>query len=131
VPVLDGDAETITTNLLKGSARATTSLTSTNDTKYYVFGVLKGDAGFYPVSTSKALTSAAGKAYLQLTAAQAPAAAARISMVFNDGSETTGITTAEVSPARENNAWYTLQGVRVAQPTRGIYVRNGKKIIIK
>ena len=130
IPVLDGDAETITTNLLKGSASATTPLTSDADTKYYVFGVLDGDAGFYPVGTDKTLTSAAGKAYLELTAAQA-AAAARISMVFNDGSETTGITTAEVSPARENNAWYTLQGVRVAQPTRGIYVRNGKKIFVK
>lgn len=131
IPALSGAADATTGNLLKGSASATTSLTSTDDTKYYVFGVLNDEAGFYPVSTSKTLTSAAGKAYLQLTAAQAPAAAARISMVFNDGSETTGITTTEVNPARENNAWYTLQGVRVAQPTCGIYVRNGKKIIIK
>lgn len=131
IPALSGAADATTENLLKGSASAATSLTSTADTKYYVFGVFDGEAGFYPVGTSKTLTSAAGKAYLELTAAQAPAAAARISMVFNDGSETTGISTAEVSPARENNVWYTLQGVRVAQPTRGIYVRNGKKIIIK
>ena len=131
VPVLNGDAETIGTNLLKGSATNTTSLQSTGDNKFYVFGVLNDEAGFYPVSTSKTLTSAAGKAYLQLTAAPAAAAAARISMVFNDGSETTGITNAEESTQAEDNAWYTLQGVRVAQPTRGIYVRNGKKIIIK
>ena len=131
IPSLSGAADATTGNLLKGLASATTSLTSTADTKYYVFGVLNGDAGFYPVGTSKALTSAAGKAYLQLTAAQAAAAAARISMVFDDGSETTGITTAEVSTQAEDNAWYTLQGVRVTQPTRGIYVRNGKKIFIK
>lgn len=134
VPVLDGDAEAITTNLLKGSATAATSLISTNDIKYYVFGVLKDEAGFYPVGTSKTLTSAAGKAYLQLTADQAGTAqapAARISMVFADGSETTGISTAEVSTAKEDNVWYTLQGVRVAQPTRGIYVRNGKKVFVK
>ena len=131
VPVLTGEAETITTNLLRGLASATTSLTSTADTKYYVFGVLNGEAGFYPVGTSKTLTSAAGKAYLQLTAAQAPVAAARISMVFNDGSETTGITTAEVSTQAEDNAWYTLQGVRVAAPAKGIYVKNGKKVMVK
>lgn len=132
IPALSGAADATTGNLLKGSASATTSLTSTDDTKYYVFGVLDGEAGFYPVGTSKTLTSAAGKAYLQLTAEQAAAAAAApISMIFDDGSETTGITTAEVSTQAEDNAWYTLQGVRVAQPTRGIYVRNGKKIIIK
>ena len=131
VPVLVGDPEIISTNLLKGSATNTTSLQSTGDTKYYVFGVLNGEAGFYPVSTSKTLTSAAGKAYLQLTADQAPAAARGISMIFEHGSETTGISTAKVNTQADDNAWYTLQGVRVAQPTRGIYVRNGKKIIVK
>lgn len=131
IPALSGAADVTTGNLLKGSASETTSLQSTEDAKYYVFGVLKGEAGFYPVSTSNALTSAAGKAYLQLTADQAAAAAARISMVFADGSETTGISTAEVSTAKEDNVWYTLQGVRVAQPTRGIYVRNGKKVFVK
>lgn len=130
VPVLDGDAEAITTNLLKGSATAATSLTSTTATKYYVFGVLNDEAGFYPVSTERSLTSAAGKAYLELRADQT-AANARISMVFADGSETTGISTAEVSTAKEDNVWYTLQGVRVAQPPGGIYVRNGKKVFVK
>ena len=130
VPVLDGDAETITTNLLKGSATAATSLTSTTATKYYVFGVLNDEAGFYPVSANGSLTSAAGKAYLELTADQT-AANARNSMVFDDGSETTDISTAEVSTAKEDNVWYTLQGVRVAAPTKGIYVKNGKKVMVK
>ena len=129
VPVLDGDAETITTNLLKGSATAATSLTSTTATKYYVFGVLNDEAGFYPVSANGSLTSAASKAYLELTADQT-AANARISMVFADGSETTGISTAEVSTAKEDNVWHTLQGVRVAAPTKGIYVKNGKKVMV-
>ncbi len=30
-----------------------------------------------------------------------------------------------------NNAWYTLQGVRVAQPNKGVYIHNGKKVVIK
>lgn len=128
VPVLGSDAETITTNLLKGSATAATSLISTNDIKYYVFGVLNGEPGFYPVSTSKTLTSAAGKAYLELTADQA---AARISIKFDDDNETTGINFADMVPTTDDNACYTLQGIRVAQPIRGIYVRNGKKVFIK
>ena len=48
----------------------------------------------------------------------------------NAGSVTTGISTAEVSTAKEDNVWYTLQGVRVAAPTKGIYVKNGKKVMV-
>lgn len=38
-----------------------------------------------------------------------------------------------VIPADKNSegAYYTLQGVKVSQPTKGIYIQNGKKIIIK
>ena len=31
----------------------------------------------------------------------------------------------------EDNAWYTLQGVRVSNLTKGIYIHNGKKVVIK
>ena len=129
VPVLDGDPEIISTNLLKGFATKTTSLKSTDGTKYYVFGVLGGVAGFYPVSTENTLTSAAGKAYLELTAAQASLARS-IRMVFDD---VTGINTVKENEGKEtgDNIWYTLQGARVAKPTHGIYIRNGKKIFIK
>ena len=129
VPVLDGDPETISTNLLKGSATNTTSLQSTENTKYYVFGVLDDEAGFYPVSTTGTLTSAAGKAYLELAASQASLARS-IRMVFDD---VTGINTVKENEGNEtgDNIWYTLQGARIAKPTHGIYIRNGKKIFIK
>ena len=131
IPVLKDDADATTGNLLRGSASATTPLTSTDGTKYYVFGVLNDEAGFYPVSTTGTLTSAAGKAYLELTPAQAaPAAARSIRMVFDD---VTGINTVKENEGNEtgDNIWYTLQGARVAKPTHGIYIRNGKKIFIK
>ena len=28
-------------------------------------------------------------------------------------------------------AWYTIQGVRVDQPTKGLYIHNGRKVVIK
>lgn len=43
---------------------------------------------------------------------------------------TTGIN--EVKTAAESNdVWYNLQGVRVSQPVKGVYVSNGKKIVVK
>jgi len=30
-----------------------------------------------------------------------------------------------------DGAWYTIQGVRVAQPTKGVFIHNGKKVVIK
>lgn len=44
--------------------------------------------------------------------------------------EETGIATHEVKNA-QNDAWYTLQGVQVNQPSKGIFIKNGKKYIIK
>ena len=36
-----------------------------------------------------------------------------------------------VNANAENDAWYNLQGVRVATPTRGVYIKNGKKVVVK
>lgn len=30
-----------------------------------------------------------------------------------------------------NNAYYTLQGIRVEHPTKGIYIRNGRKVVVR
>ena len=44
-----------------------------------------------------------------------------------DGIKT--VNTVEVNA--DNNAWYTLQGVRVAKPSKGLYINNGHKVVIK
>lgn len=31
----------------------------------------------------------------------------------------------------ENDAWYTINGTKIDNPTKGIYIKNGKKYIIK
>lgn len=127
VPVLDGDAETIDTNLLKGSASSPTSITEVSGYKFYVYGAKGGVYGFYPTTS---FTSAAGKAYLKLTDAEA-AAAARINMLFDDESETTGIQTVAPAVAAGGDAVFNLRGQRVAQPAKGLYIVNGKKVMFK
>ena len=36
-----------------------------------------------------------------------------------------------VKTVAEDGAWYTIQGQRVAQPTKGLYIHNGRKVVIK
>jgi len=45
-------------------------------------------------------------------------------------SNATGITTTN-SEAVTDNLYYDLQGRRVMNPTRGLYIVNGKKVILK
>jgi hypothetical protein len=49
---------------------------------------------------------------------------------FVDEQDATGIATLRTMPIMDGR-YYNLQGQRVVTPTKGIYVVNGKKIIIK
>lgn len=62
-----------------------------------------------------------------------PAQLAKMALVFDDlvdGNETTGIKELETEKMN-NNKYYNLQGIEVAHPVKGIYIHNGKKIIVK
>ena len=62
-----------------------------------------------------------------------PAQFAKMALVFDDlvdGNETTGIKELETEKMN-NNKYYNLQGIEVAHPVKGIYIHNGKKIIVK
>lgn len=37
----------------------------------------------------------------------------------------------EAKQSREDGAYYTLQGQRVENPGKGLYIKNGKKIVIR
>ena len=67
----------------------------------------------------------ATKAYL-LVDASAPL----LSLVFNDGN-TTGINAVKGAELKVNGEYYNLAGQRVAQPTKGLYIVNGKKVVVK
>lgn len=73
---------------------------------------------------------AAGRAYIDLnpitTPSSAPAKGVIKIGVSGDGTTGIGAVTAE-----HDNVYYNLQGQRVAAPSRGIYIVNGKKVIIK
>ena len=84
--------------------------------------------GFYKVKSN--VTNIPGnKAFLVLTNAEAQAKG--FVLEFEDGG-TTGIETIENSKhSTESGVYYDLQGRRVENPTRGVYIVNGKKVVIK
>ena len=47
------------------------------------------------------------------------------------GGQTTGINEVDAADGAADGAYYTLQGVKVENPTKGLYIHNGKKVIIK
>ena len=126
VPVLDGEEETVTTNYLKGSATEATVLDPTDAATYYIYGVNNDVAGFYKLAgESGTISSAAGKAYLEVPAVSSPSF---LNISFGGG--TTAIEDAVKSDELREKSYYNLAGQRVDQPTKGLYIVNGKKVII-
>ena len=97
--------------------------TVTGDGTIYVLAVEDGQAGFAPLSNGKTLSD--GKAYLKVE----NASGAKINFVI-DG-EATDIRNIENAVDFSDGDWYNLQGVKVTNPQRGIYIHNGKKVVIK
>ena len=116
VPVFDGTgADVVTSNKLAGSATETTAIAANA-------GYILIDGVFQPASAG---TLPAGKAYLNI----AVASAHPLSLDFGDG-DVTGINSVQGSELKVNG-YFDLQGRRVAQPTKGLYIVNGRKVVIK
>ena len=100
--------------------RGTGAAVATGDGPYnYILNKVNGVVGFYKANLQ---TVAKNRAYLQSTTA-----AARISLNFDE--ETTGVS--EVGKSDANNKVLDLQGRHIAQPTKGLYIMNGRKVLVK
>ena len=72
----------------------------------------------------------AGKAYLLKTDVDA-AGGSGAPLSFDFGGDVTGISTIDNGQQTTDNRWYDLSGRRVENPTKGMYIHNGKKVIVK
>ena len=75
-------------------------------------------------------TLPAHRCYLELNASSTQATARHFIIGIGGGDGTTGIQTIDNGKLTIDNC-YDLQGRRVAQPTKGLYIVNGKKVVIR
>ena len=95
--------------------------------------------GFYLSNDGTSLKATPGKAYLQVSENEAkdPSSSALArSFVFGGGNETTGIEGitimgTDVQRHGTIEGIFDLQGRKISNPTKGIYIKNNKKVIIK
>ena len=119
-------------NLLHGLTQDTQVSPTTGNQTNFLLGKKNGVTTFYRVAQTG--TVSAGKAYLQLpTSVVGDLTGSRVMRIVADD-ETTGIS--EALPLNDNGELkndnvYDLQGRRVEKPTRGLYIVNGRKVVIK
>lgn len=113
------EAATVADNDLKAAAADTKGDGAT----IYALVEQDGKAVFAPLKEGVAVSL--GHAYLEL-----PAASATRFYSIQFGGETTGINEVNAA-AKADGAYYTLQGVKTSKAAKGIYIHNGKKVVIK
>lgn len=114
-----GEAATVENNDLK----AATADTKGDGSTIYALVEQDGEAVFAPLKEGVAVS--VGHAYLEL-----PTASAARFYSIQFGGETTGINEVNAA-AKADGAYYTLQGVKTSKAAKGIYIHNGKKVVIK
>lgn len=122
IPVTTADADAIGTNNLLVSDGSITS-----DDSYDIYALAsKGSpavVGFYHVKAGTKVP--AGKCYIRV--AKSSSARELFGFAFDD--EAMGVN--EMKAQKIDGQFYDLQGRKVANPTKGLYIVNGKKVIIK
>lgn len=118
IPVLTGAADDVSGNLMTGSAFTTTAVAANG-------GYILKNGAFHPANAGNL---PAGKAYLNLAVPSNNASP----LILDFGDGTTNITTTNFTNGTNNRGEvYNLAGQRVAQPTKGLYIVNGKKFVVK
>ena len=120
-------------NLLIATAKATPVPYEENGYRNYFLTVQNGSPVFAPVPTA-GRTIKAGGAYMPIPVSNISTAnaGANIRIVFTDEqNEATGIENVEESTVKADGIYYNLNGQRVTAPTKGIYIKDGKKVYVK
>jgi len=124
LPLAGSDAATPSGNLLIAGTGVKVNSTDYAGYNYVLSLDSSNKIQFVKIGTSGA-TVTADKAYLALTAAPGGSGARSLDL---DGNVTA---IKNIKVGTEDNIYYDLQGRRVLYPTKGLYIVNGKKVILK
>lgn len=108
------------TELAYNDLKAASADVTSDGTKFFALTKIGDKVGFALVENDVVIP--AGKAYLEVSAST-PA------KFFSLDGEATGINS--VKTAKADGAYYTLEGVKTTKPVKGLYIHNGKKIVVK
>ena len=124
IPIVGTNNTNLGTNLLvRGTGAA---VDAGSGVTRYVLGVNGGNAEFQKIDATPA-TISTDKAYLQFNEV-IPAR----ELTFDFDSETTAISElTNTNLTNYTNEYFNLAGQRVANPTKGLYIVNGKKVVVK
>lgn len=115
-------AEAIETNKLRVSGG---SITTTEKDTRYALAKKNGVVGFYKVSAGTMVPE--GKCYISVSnTAQVESARDFLGFIEENATRINA-----VENGQSTGVVFDLQGRQVKQPTKGLYIKNGKKIIIK
>ena len=117
-------------NMFKGNVEPTTIYSTDGEYTNYYLSNGTGGLGFYKINGSR--TMSAHRAYMQLPTTLVNEARA-IRMVYTED-DLTGINDImqeNNDEDTENDHIYDMQGRRVKKPAKGLYIKNGQKIIIE
>ena len=109
---------------------ATYSIGSEDNKNWDNYIMVKDGESMVFKQSSGAGVIAAGKAYYSIRRDQAKPAASAPYFSIDFGGNTTGIKTIDNGQPAESK-YYNLAGQHVDKPTKGLYIVNGKKVVIK
>ena len=154
-PVPTASVSSVYANMFRGTLEGTTIQTHEEiDGKDYINYYLSSGAsgvGFYRVTKEGGVTIKANRCYLPIlnkdAAAGTRSAKSDLNQInFEESDEVIGIPlfrgiggdddgTTGVKEVKSGEGkgekWFTLQGQRVAKPGKGLYIKNGKKVIVR
>jgi hypothetical protein len=107
---------------------ATTEISTASGSYYALTKLSESAVGFKLVQNGTSIP--AGKAYYYADASQARVTYFVLSGEYNE-EETNGVGEVRSEKEEVRGNVYDLQGRRIANPAKGVYIKNGKKIIIK
>jgi len=123
LPIADASTAVAGNDFLVNASGATFEAAA--NTTYYAM-IKNSDPLTFGTFAPGTLAFPANKAYLTVVTGGAPSLIA----IF-DGGQTTGIDAVKGSEFTVDGKYYNLAGQRVAQPTKGLYIVNGKKVVVK